>query len=126
MKYCDEHWIKTQEAVKDAGLSNLISEDSKAAVEYLVDTSQTKIPDPLMDVSMMVYNRAVEMFGIGMMMVDEKGNEYCPVCIGLKNPCPCDRPECHLKTEEQLNDYWINGPVRAEKDYIESLGLLNI
>lgn len=89
MKFCDAHWSELRTAISDRGLMHLVAKDGQTAMESAVaelNGQQTPAQyDPLMSATYMIYGNATRAGGLYLMMADENGNEYCPLCEVNKN-----------------------------------------
>ena len=84
MKMCPHHWDKLRTGVQDRGMFHLVHKSGEALVESLKEelNGQKKIEnyDPLMDANMMIMGRAIQDGGPYLLGVDERGEDYCPLC----------------------------------------------
>lgn len=87
MQICTDHWAELKQALEDRGLGHLISNDTEAAVNNLVEAIEGgEAPhEPLMSAMMMLIINALQSGGLYLMGTDENGNDYCPVCEAALN-----------------------------------------
>lgn len=86
MKMCMVHWTLMRASIEEHGLDGLVAKSGEAALEALVDdVKQVPDPknerfDPLMSMNWHFMNGALERGGLYLLGVDEKGEQYCPLC----------------------------------------------
>ncbi len=114
MKFCNSHWKKLRQAVRDKGLWPFVANSSKELEERVKEELDGKvvIPDPLMTAHTMILGRALEAGGLYLMTTPPEGGNYCPLCELDK----------HTKTPPPgggiPSDWWIKGSTdQLQKDY---------
>lgn len=118
MKFCQPHWDKLREGVRERGLYHLVAKDGEAAtgrvMAELQGTATDKTYDPLMAAHWMIFNRALEAGGIGLMGHNPNDPEghYCPLCeLGRA-----------LGPDAETN--WINGCLDSVLEFCREKGLV--
>lgn len=118
MKYCDKHWEKTRDAIKERGLWHLVGRSGEEAVDRLIAEAQGTATDatfdPLLAVCNMVYGKAVELGGLWMLT----GEDKCPVCTAMLPQCRAEN------TPEEMERFWIDGPCDSILTYCTEKGLV--
>lgn len=114
MKICQEHWKKLKELIELQGLSKFIAKDGKEAMGNALKQikGEASHPDPLMMCNNMIWSRAIETFGLGIMQCDN-----CPICNANEN-----YPK---REDEPTGDFWIRTLVPHVKTMFVEKGLLN-
>lgn len=115
---CQPHWDRLRQAVETRGLGHLIaSNDREAHARVVADLKGEGDPvadfDPLMTAHNMIWSRALNNFGLGIM------GDYCPACELVKQwPEP---PAGHRYATNEL--YFIDGPADAVLDMAREAGI---
>ena len=114
MKFCQNHWDVLMQAVKDRGLWDFVAKTGEQAAQnqlrQLQGEDSNEIYDPLMACHWMIVNAALAAGGLYLMMADENGNEYCPVCEAVKHG--------------QQEKFWIDGPADAVFEECKRRGMV--
>lgn len=123
MKMCQPHWDRLKAAIEHRGLGHLIAANARdahaRAVSDLKGESDPTDFDPLMSATWMIYGKATQDLGLGIMGVDDKGEQYCPVCEWSRAmPQP---PSGHRYADNE--SYMLDGPADAVLDDAKNLGL---
>ena len=91
-------------ACDERGMTHLIHADSATVLESVKRSISGQYDakrdfDPLVTATMMIYSRAVQVFGLAIGKVPDDGCELCPICEVIKVPSP-------TMTPEQLDNHW--------------------
>lgn len=128
MKFCQAHWDKLHDAIKDRGLWHLVAKSGEAAQEaakrQLEGTDTAADFDPLMSAHWAIYARAIDCGGLYLMGTDESGandGDFCPLCELNKHADRTGMPE----GQGEPSDHWINGCCDAQLEYARELGLVS-
>lgn len=104
MQMCDDHWAALKKAIDDRGLSSLIAEDGRAAIDNIsseLDHGSTIDNfDPLMGAHNAITSNLMRHFGLAVMMGD------CQLCYANDK----HNAECHIevcKDNKAFYDSWI-------------------
>jgi hypothetical protein len=110
LKFCDDHWEKLRQAVKDRGLWHLVARSGQEATERVKDELGNKETDatwdPLMACHWAVNGNALKMGGLYLLQGD-----LCQICEAIKHGCG----------DESL---WINRPADDALAYAKEHGLI--
>lgn len=97
MKFCDPHYEWMRKAIADRGMAHLVSMDHRQVMEMFRQEVERGLSpehyDPLMGISFMICNNAVNVGG-GYLLT----GDYCPLCELVKN----------TQEEGQIDQTWIN------------------
>jgi hypothetical protein len=112
MKFCQPHWDRLRNAIKERGIDHLGAKTGEQVIEEMkADLEGQKRPyDPLLDCHWMITCRAMELGGLYLMTQKEDGSNYCPICEVI----------AHGGDE----DHWINGPADAALEECRKRGLV--
>lgn len=127
MQFCDSHWDRLRQAVADAGLSVLISEDREQATLKLMSELQegTTIDnyDPLMGASLSILLNTVQLLGTAALLIPS-GYPECPLCLLSRvHDEVCKGPPCTLPRNGDAYEHWIDRAVTDEIETWKSLKL---
>jgi rubredoxin len=118
MKFCEPHWERLKELIKEAGLYGFVAKGGENLVERLEKEKRGEfvIPDPLLTCHNNLIVLAIQQGGPYLMGKDEEGKDYCPMC------------ECKIGGQkngfEDLDEQWLTTEVGRAKDYFKLHGLL--
>ncbi len=115
MKSCQKHWDQLRKAIEDKGLGHLVSKNGKQVAERLKKELKDEhtIDDPLMSAWFAIMNNALESGGAYLLVMDENGNHYCPMCEGNKH------------VGKGTDDWFITNSVNEQFNKAKKAGLLN-
>jgi len=121
MRFCLPHWEQLKQALKDAGMSHLITNGGEQLAEKLKRESegQAVVPDPLFEAHNMMLERAMNHLGPYIMFQKEDGTDYCPLCEVNEKLMP------HPETKLKCADSWISTIVPYLKEEYTKEGWLN-
>ena len=121
MKYCERHWTQLREAVDRHGMGHLVT---ASGTQLFTDTvaelrgGDAAPFDPLMACHNRVLERALNYFGLGLLALDDEGNDKCPVCLILT--VPDDRG----RDIEALERHYSDELAASCADYCVEAGLI--
>lgn len=108
MQMCLKHWEDLKGAIKARGLWDMVSDTGQEVMAKMkagMDTPEKF--DPLMGAHMLLVKNAIGCFGIGVMTVDENGQDRCPVCVA--------------EAEPQITENWIEKAADGAAAYAKSI-----
>lgn len=117
MQFCQSHWDKLREAVKECGMDELVASGGKEVInrmekELKGDKSLSSF-DPLMSVHWVIVNRLAELGGGEIFLM-----EGCPMCFANSgHQKGCKEPNCIWSYDD-----WIPDAVDDVRDYAIELG----
>lgn len=117
MRHCQKHWLMTRQAVADMGMSPLVARNGEEAAQQVVDEligqDSAATFDPLMAAFIMVADRSTSALGLYLLSGD-----YCPICevVATHAAQKCE----HGCTDEDVEREWVEGPVRACRNYVDN------
>lgn len=121
MKFCEAHWQRLRDAIKDRGLDGLVSKDGKEAaaktVAELEGGPSKSTFDPLLGAHNAILSNTLRVVGLVILGADEKGEHYCPICYLTQN-CACG-----LGEKCEFFD-WIERAADDARAHAVSLGLV--
>lgn len=90
MKICPKHWEQLKHAIKVRGLFDFVSASGSEMFERVLGDLQGEQTtrrnfDPLMACNNSLFANALQYGGLYLMMQQEDGTEYCPVCEANKH-----------------------------------------
>lgn len=106
------------------GMSHLVAKSGKEALQNTVLELEGREAeaqfDPLMSANNMIWARGLELGGMYLMGEKSDGSEYCPICEAIEHI------EGHAEsmTVEQMEEYWIDGPVKSLQQLAKDKGLI--
>lgn len=112
MKFCQTHWEKLRQAIKDRGLWPLVATSGENAASKLTAAfeqgpSRTNF-DPLMDAHNAIVANVLGLVGLALFNANEDGSERCPICFAqAEHDANCVLADC------APFDVWID---RAAED----------
>lgn len=116
MKFCQQHWDRLKDLIREAGLYKYVAESGEDLAKRL--DREFTIPDPLFSCHNNLTAFALKNGGLYLMGQDENGNDYCPMC-------ECKKAGIDGKLNEALDEQWMKSEVNAAKNWYIEKGLLN-
>lgn len=117
-RWCQTHWNELRAAIDRHGLDHLVSPNAKSAARQIENEFRFGTRhdvegfDPLMRAWSMISMRAMEC-GISPLA-------GCPLCVVQQHYDTCKEPGCQGVPASE----WIEGCVKAGREYVKKLGLL--
>ena len=112
MKICQNHWDALRKALDDRGIGHLGAKTGQQAMAAVVTELEGREAenefDPLMGCNWMIFSKAIEVCGMGLMGWVQDGSDKCPICESVK-------------LHEQ---WWIDGPADAMLKEAQEKGLV--
>jgi hypothetical protein len=120
VKFCIPHWKRLRDAIESRGLMPLVARNGKEAAEALavqmddapLDGKKASY-DPLMDCTLMVYKRAMDLGGLYMLT-----GEKCPVCEAVKFSA-YGEGEREFRDAAHVERHWIDGPADSVLQFVQ-------
>ena len=121
MKLCNDHWHKLKAAIDTRGLNAFVAKDGQAAADVMkaqIDKGEiTKAGfDPLLNANFAIFNNALGVVGLVLMVSNDDGSERCPLCY-LASVCPTCQPCQHFEK-------WIDAAADEQLEEAKRLGLV--
>jgi hypothetical protein len=115
MRFCQTHWDRLREAIKNKGLNQFVSADGETLTEKIKKEvkEEVTIPDPLFAAHNAIVEAAIKQGGLYLLGKDEEGKDYCPLCEVNK-----------YAKEEGADEDWIQGSTDDVLAYFTSKGLI--
>ena len=125
MKFCQTHWDKLKEAIREAGIYGFAASSSDQIAAKMVkeiDAGASKSTfDPLMNGYLAILSNALDAAGLQVMGPNEDGSDRCPLCfMNEAHRALCkDGPGCTFSY-----DPWIGFAARDQREKAVELGLM--
>ena len=119
MKICQKHWDALRKAIDEAGMGHLVTKSGEQLADKIKKelNDELVVHDPLFSASMKINEAALQTGGLYLMMPDENGDPYCPLCEALKHTPEGLYPE-------PVDENWIKGAVGGQLQYCRQIGLM--
>lgn len=128
MKFCQDHWDRLREAIKERGLGEYIAEGGHEAASRMagqVDARKvTKANfEPLMGAHNAILSNAMGLVGLEVFADGAGGPHLCPICyLNETHARECKDPKCTLGPTGF--DAWIDYAADGQAKLLESLSTI--
>lgn len=126
MRICQRHWDMLRKAITDRGLEHLGARNGQEAVAAMATELEGRGAendyDPLMSCNWMIFSRALELGGLGVMTPDDTGRPRCPVCMAMESSQIGG--EGGFRDKAHVESHWIDGPADAALSLAREKGLV--
>jgi hypothetical protein len=117
MKLCITHLLDLKNALTGRGLGSMFDAQDDGEPSLIIQATgpETRATyNPLTSANAMLRAAALKVGGMYLLRKDLAGNEYCPICEGIKG--------CKAQAlDEKLVTVWITQAADAVADYVKRL-----